>query len=268
MIHPAGFGSAPAFHADGTDSTPVGDRHRAALLRRQQPGRDHGRRAGRGRARTSRARRSACRRCATRSCCRARSTTTSSRCSLNAAYTDELSRPLLLSLIQMLWDRGEPNGYAHRMTTNPLPDTPAHTVLLGRRGRRPPGQQLDDRRRGADDRRLGARSGRRPRPLARHRRALERPADRLATRSAGSVVFYTDFGPVRPDPSNPSETIGTPPAPLRNVPNRVGEDPHGAPRGIPNGLAEVSNFLQDGRRRAQPLRAEALLRRRLDGALS
>ena len=64
------------------------------------------------------------------------------------------------------------------------------------------------------------------------------------TRLRARSIFYTDFGPVRPDPSDPSETIGTPPAPLRNVPNRVGEDPHGAPRGIPNGLAEVSNFLQ------------------------
>lgn len=30
----------------------------------------------------------------------------------------------------MLWDRSEPNGYAHRMTTNPLPDTPPHEVLM------------------------------------------------------------------------------------------------------------------------------------------
>ena len=44
---------------------------------------------------------------------------------LYPSYPDELSRPLMLSLIQMLWDRGEPNGYAHRMTDNPLADTPA-----------------------------------------------------------------------------------------------------------------------------------------------
>ena len=30
----------------------------------------------------------------------------------------------------MLWDRSEPNGYAHRMTDEPLPNTPAHEVLL------------------------------------------------------------------------------------------------------------------------------------------
>ena len=32
--------------------------------------------------------------------------------------------------MQQLWDRGEANGYAHHITTDPLPNTPAHTVLL------------------------------------------------------------------------------------------------------------------------------------------
>ncbi len=49
---------------------------------------------------------------------------------LYPAYPNELSRPLVLSLIQMLWDRSEPNGYAHRMTDNPLPNTPPHEVLM------------------------------------------------------------------------------------------------------------------------------------------
>ncbi len=49
---------------------------------------------------------------------------------LYPSYPDELSRPLALDLIQMLWDRGDPNGYANRMTDDPLPDTPAHQVLL------------------------------------------------------------------------------------------------------------------------------------------
>ena len=38
--------------------------------------------------------------------------------------------PLVLSMIQLLWDRAEGNGYAHHMTTDPLPNTPAHTVLM------------------------------------------------------------------------------------------------------------------------------------------
>ena len=52
------------------------------------------------------------------------------RALLQPAYPDELDRPLALGLVQMLWDRGEPNGYAHRMTDNPLPNTPPHKVLM------------------------------------------------------------------------------------------------------------------------------------------
>ncbi len=48
---------------------------------------------------------------------------------LDTSYPSRLERPLLLSLIQMLWDRGEPNGYAWHMTNDPLPDTPRHKVL-------------------------------------------------------------------------------------------------------------------------------------------
>ena len=33
-------------------------------------------------------------------------------------------------MIQSMWDRGEPNGYANHMTTDPLPGTPAHKVLI------------------------------------------------------------------------------------------------------------------------------------------
>ena len=36
----------------------------------------------------------------------------------------------MLSLIQTLWDRGEPNGFAQRLTDDPYRNTPAHTVLL------------------------------------------------------------------------------------------------------------------------------------------
>src|SRR5437899_4399734 len=49
---------------------------------------------------------------------------------LYPAYPQQLQRPLLLALIQMLWDRSDPNGYAHHITSDPLPSTPAHKVLL------------------------------------------------------------------------------------------------------------------------------------------
>jgi hypothetical protein len=45
-------------------------------------------------------------------------------------YPDELERPAIFSLMQTMWDRGEPNGYANNMTSDPLPGTPAHKVLI------------------------------------------------------------------------------------------------------------------------------------------
>ena len=45
-------------------------------------------------------------------------------------YPDELERPLALDLAQVLWDRGEADGYAQHMTSSPLPDTPRHVVLM------------------------------------------------------------------------------------------------------------------------------------------
>src|SRR5262245_27705487 len=49
---------------------------------------------------------------------------------LYPAYTNELQRPLVLALIQMLWDRSDPNGYAHHITSDPLPGPPAHKDRL------------------------------------------------------------------------------------------------------------------------------------------
>ncbi len=45
-------------------------------------------------------------------------------------YTDPSIHPLLLDLMQQLWDRGEADAYAAHMTSDPLPDTPAHQVLM------------------------------------------------------------------------------------------------------------------------------------------
>ena len=39
-------------------------------------------------------------------------------------YTDASIHPLILDLTQQLWDRGEADGYAAHMTSDPLPGTP------------------------------------------------------------------------------------------------------------------------------------------------
>ena len=45
-------------------------------------------------------------------------------------YPDQSLRPVILDLMQQLWDRGDPDGYAQQMTSHPLPDTPSHQVLM------------------------------------------------------------------------------------------------------------------------------------------
>jgi hypothetical protein len=161
---------------------------------------------------------------------------------LYPSYPDELSRPLIISLIQMLWDRGDPNGYAHRMTSNPLPDTPAHQVLLNVAFG---DHQVTNFAADVEARTIGASAHV---PILDPGRWTD--VDVLwgvppitSYPFAGSAIFYWDTGPIRPDPANPTATIGVPPPPLENVPNRAGEDPHGAPRGAPQGLELISQFL-------------------------
>ena len=50
---------------------------------------------------------------------------------LYLSYHDDLDRSLVLSLIQMLWDRAENNGYAHHITDNSALGGPDNSVLLG-----------------------------------------------------------------------------------------------------------------------------------------
>ncbi len=47
-----------------------------------------------------------------------------------AFYPDKIDQQLMFALIQMLWDRGEANGYAHHLTDDPYPNTPPHQVLM------------------------------------------------------------------------------------------------------------------------------------------
>jgi hypothetical protein len=49
---------------------------------------------------------------------------------LNLAYVDPMETPLLIALIQMLWDRVETNGHANHLTADTYPDTPAKKILL------------------------------------------------------------------------------------------------------------------------------------------
>jgi hypothetical protein len=162
---------------------------------------------------------------------------------LYPAYPNELERPLALSLIQILWDRSEPNGYAHRMTSSPLANTPPHEVLLNvALG----DHQVTNYQADVEARTIGAQihapvvyDGRWP------NFDVAWGIPRIASYPfAGSTIVYWDGGPVRPDPMNPGEVLGTDVPPLGNVPNTTGEDPHGLPRAAAAEQQMVSDFLR------------------------
>ncbi|HEX5954787.1 MAG TPA: hypothetical protein VFY37_02535 [Solirubrobacterales bacterium] len=162
---------------------------------------------------------------------------------LNPAYPDPLTQQLALSMIQMLWDRSDPNGYAYRMTDNPLDNTPAHEVLLN------PAfgdHQVTTWQADVEARTIGASihapvvyDGRWPDVEVAW--GIPRIESYPFTDSA---IVYWDSGPTRPNPSNPAQLLGTDPPPLTNTPNRSGVDPHGNPRVAPAEMQMVSDFLR------------------------
>jgi hypothetical protein len=144
------------------------------------------------------------------------------------AYPDEIERGIGLSLIQMLWDRAEANGYANHMTDDPLPDTPEHTVLLhvalG-------DHQVANTAAEVEARTIGAR--------------IHCPA--TADGRSLDVEPHWDLGCAKDDDSG-SVLVwwdsGTPPAPPVNVAPSEGEDPHGDPRSSPDARTQKSEFLR------------------------
>ena len=127
------------------------------------------------------------------------------------AYPDPYDQLIGIQLIQMLWDRGETNGYANHVTSDPLPGTPAKTVLLlGAVG----DHQVSEYALQIQARTMGA-AGHVPYAAA----------DRTTNEDKG-------FG-ITPIPSYPWAgsayflfDTGSPLSPLVNLPPRDGHDPH------------------------------------------
>jgi hypothetical protein len=157
-------------------------------------------------------------------------------------YPDELERPMILSMVQMLWDRGEANGYAHHMTADPLPNTPSHEVLMhvafG-------DHQVTNVAAEVEARTIGARA---------HVPALDpgripggEPLWRIPPIEAypygGSALVYWDSGP----PREGDQGVVNPP--LTNTPPgdpEHGRDPHGDPRADADARMQKSEFLRVG----------------------
>jgi hypothetical protein len=144
------------------------------------------------------------------------------------AYPDPADHALAIGLIQMLWDRGEGNGYAQHLTRRPYRDTPQHTVLIHEAFG---DHQVANIATDAQARLLGAHvhqpvlaGGRSPerQPMWGVQGIESYPYD-------GSAIVVWDSG--------------SPAPPVGNVAPHDGQDPHGAPRASKEARRQKSEFL-------------------------
>jgi hypothetical protein len=158
-----------------------------------------------------------------------------------ASYRDELERPLIFSLLQMLWDRGEADGYAQHMTSDPLPGTPPHKVILDEAFG---DHQVANVATEVEARTIGAQL--REPDLDPGRSTADRPFFGIPRIQSfpffGSMLEVWDVGPLR---TVNGVVKGTPPPPITNTPNRLGVDPHGPDASEqPTARTQISEFLQ------------------------
>jgi hypothetical protein len=146
---------------------------------------------------------------------------------LYPAYPNLSERPLLLAMIQMMWDRGEPNGYANHMTSDPLPGTPAHHVLIemayGDHQVSNVATEVEARTIGAPLRYPTLDPGRTPGFV---NFFPQIPPLDLPAGADGNGMFVWDIGPKRDD--GIGGELGTDPAPITNTApdDSFGVDPH------------------------------------------
>jgi hypothetical protein len=148
---------------------------------------------------------------------------------LDPAYPDPVEQGLGISIIQMLWDRGENNGYAQHLTSDPYAGTPEHQVLLnvafGDHQVTMWSAEIMARTIGATAHQPALADGRHPdtEPLW----GLEA----TGFPSSGSALVYWDSGAAVP--------------PTVNHPPRDGVDPHEDPRADPANRSQKFAFLWD-----------------------
>jgi hypothetical protein len=149
-------------------------------------------------------------------------------------YPDLSDHALAVGLTQMLWDRGEANGYAQHVTRDPYRGTPEHTVLIheafGDHQVANIATEVQARVLGAHAHRPALGNGRSP---AKHQ--LWGIAAINGYPYAGSAIVVWDSG-------------ATPAPPAGNTAPREGEDPHGDPRASKEAREQKSDFLKSNGR--------------------
>jgi hypothetical protein len=131
------------------------------------------------------------------------------------AYPDRGQQVTILALAQMLWDRGETDAWTQHMTTNPPENTIPHAVLMhvavGDHQVANVMSDVEARSIGASTAELPARSNDKT-PLFGIPRITTFPFN------GSAAIVYWDGGNQTPLP------------PVRDIPNRLGQDPHSFPR--------------------------------------
>jgi hypothetical protein len=143
------------------------------------------------------------------------------------AYRDPMERQLAFNLLQMLWDRGEANGYAAHMTSDPLNNTPSHEVMLQLAYS---DHQVANASAEVEARTIGAPTLQ-GLPAGRHW-ALHPFGAQASYPYRGSALIYWDSGNATP--------------PNGNIPPSNGSDPHGYPRDEPAAGWQEAQFLMTG----------------------
>ena len=166
-------------------------------------------------------------------------------------YPDKSELPLILSIMQILWDRGEGNGYVQTMNpaNSPLPNTNAHTVLLSVATG---DHQVANIAAEVEARTIGAKVYS---PMLQSSRMWPGQGFGIPTFTApltsGNAMVYYDGGPTGwTGPAVGYRDPGSAPAPVENVPPRpqwnFGGDPHAYPRHSVEGQAHEVSFLNGG----------------------
>lgn len=137
-------------------------------------------------------------------------------------FPDKREQQLVVGLLQMLWDRVEPNGYTHHVTENPLPGSNAKDVLL---------------RSAIGDHQVTNLSSHLMAHTMKAKQLDAGQADVWGLDQASSTSdesFYIEYG------------FALPKIPPCNLPMTLCEDPHEHPRRRTAARAQLNEFLRTG----------------------
>jgi hypothetical protein len=156
------------------------------------------------------------------------------------AYPDRLVQALGVSLIQMVWDRADSNGYANHITRNPLPGSKLSRVLI----QSPVGDQiLTETAAELMQRSLGAQ--RHNPSIVEGRHIAVEPYIGIEPITTypfeGNAVMHWDSGPF---PISGHD--GTPLQRLENLPRDLGYDTHVMPIGQTTAWEQKATFWRTG----------------------